>query len=194
MRFKQLMAAAFVLLLACWAECAAAHYVQSDPIGLRGGVNTYAYVDGSPISGYDAQGLEKAIGFGYKQTQFWLGAQNATSITGQMDVYAHGWPGGIVGPDGQKITSTADLADFLSKNGWRKGMPVVIWACNTGRGKDSIAERFSRDYQTPTMAPDRQIWYSPLGPSDQPTGKFADGSPNYSDPGTWQKFGNWNQK
>ncbi|MEG3792722.1 RHS repeat-associated core domain-containing protein, partial [Lysobacter sp. CCNWLW3] len=34
-------------------------YVQSDPIGLAGGIGTFAYVDSSPFAGMDADGLSK---------------------------------------------------------------------------------------------------------------------------------------
>ena len=57
MRSKPFTTNAALAALACWSGLASAHYVESDPLGLAAGLNTYAYVQSSPLAHSDRTGL-----------------------------------------------------------------------------------------------------------------------------------------
>ncbi|WP_266169719.1 RHS repeat-associated core domain-containing protein [Dyella subtropica] len=174
-------------------------YRQSDPIGQRGGRNTYAYVDSDPLGGVDPLGLRKVILFGPNDSILLQRAKEYKDDPGKCLVYSHGNPSFIYDSrDGttKKLGDAKEIVDLLKSEGCTGDMPVVLYSCRTGMGDNTIAEDISKTKAFPSVtAPTSYTWYNQAPASNGPTqifGKKFDGSGkaemDTSDPGTMRTF------
>ena len=106
-------------------------YLESDPIGLAGGVNTFGYVGGRPIFAIDPQGLE-----GWSNYQAW-------------DHYMNGGGAVTLSESGMQnlIQNSSVTQGVMSRFGDQIGARAFGLATSRGMGTSSFSQGFSNSYE-----------------------------------------------
>lgn len=151
-------------------------------------MNTYAYAESNPVNGVDPLGLAKIILFKKEEEKFYQGAQSMPDVQGRWAIYAHMSPN-VVQNDkkGGARMNVADVAAMLKNAGWKPGEPVDFMGCRSAQGDHSIAERFSKAYNTPTTGATNYMWFNPGGVSGI-WGKSEEGKKDTDNPGLFMSF------
>lgn len=129
--------------------------VQSDPIGLAGGINTYSYVAGNPVSFVDPMGLEKLILFASTDFAMQSAAAKEPDVPGRLTIYAHGNERAIADDRTRRVSlDPAQVASLVKSSGlWKPGMPITVQACDVGKEQDGFHQGLANALGVPVTAP-----------------------------------------
>lgn len=167
-------------------------YVESDPIGLAGGLNTYSYVSGNPVNLIDPFGL---VDRNYTPT--WDGAHAGLALipspNGMLTVGVHYNGTNFISPSGQSWTPQQLADQIKADTDLSQYSSIGLYSCRTGaEGSDGTtpAQALANALGLPVQAPTQYTWVTnnPLAPYQGNYGKTPTGGVDRTNPGSWVNF------
>ncbi len=140
-------------------------YITQDPIGLEGGWNLYQYPL-NPIEHIDPLGLALDLNYYSPSDPIYKGSLNVREFPTGFTVGGHGSPTSMSDDrikKGSDLTIKQLASDIRANPKYHEGMPVVLFSCETGKGKNSFAQKLANELDATVIAPDEIIWIWPDG-------------------------------
>jgi RHS repeat-associated protein len=124
-------------------------WLAKDEALFNGGMNLYLYVVNDPVNSIDMTGYERMMLF--SESDFTGGVAKRVvpdDEPGILHIAAHADPQVIAddrqGKDKRKKLNAKELEELIRESSlWKEGMPIKLWACEAGKGENSIAEQLA---------------------------------------------------
>ena len=130
-------------------------YVESDPIGLLAGMNTYSYALNNPIFWSDGLGLDVDINLFPPGSDAYNFARNYPGLPTECTIAGHGTPRTLA------TLSPGDVAKLIPSYPRCHNKPIRLIACNTGvrppRG-NPFGKDLAKNTGQPVFAPNNWGW------------------------------------